>query len=227
MKTVQSKSNSKSTRGDPRSAETKAGLIEAAVELFGLYGYDSTSTRAIAAFAGTALSAIPYHFKTKKALFLAAAESIADAISVRLGPVLDAFEDEIYSDNLTRKRAISLLTEVFAPFAMMLANEESEKWARFTLREQATPSEAFNILFASDIGRFFNVVCHLTAIATNDVPSSPKSKVRGMTLIGQALAFRAARALSLKMMEKDKFSASDLTIISATIKENIRLFEYV
>lgn len=214
-------------RTDPRSAETKADLVEAAIELFGLIGFEGTSTRAISKAAGTALSAIPYHFKTKHALYLAAAESIAEAVSMRLGPALDAFEGEIYGDALSRKRAIALLEEVFVPFVLMLASEESETWARFTLREQSAPTEAFEILFASDIGRFFKTVCYLTAIATNETPGSPASRVRGMTLVGQALAFRAARALSLRLMQKDSIAASDLSVISATIRENIRLFEHV
>jgi AcrR family transcriptional regulator len=217
----------KSKKDDPRSEETKAALVEAAIELFGIIGFDGASTRAIATLAGTALSAIPYHFKTKKALYLAAAQSIGDAVSQKLGPALDAFEGEIYSETLTRKRAIALLEEVFVPFAMMLASEESEKWARFTLREQAAPSEAFDILLASDIGRFFKAVCYLTAIATDEDPASPISKVRGMTLVGQALAFRAARALSLKMMEKERITPSDLLLITTTIRENIRLLVHV
>lgn len=220
-------SHQRSTSQDPRSVETKAALINAAIDLFGLLGFDGTSTRAIAKLAGSTLGAIPYHFKTKRALYLAAAESIAERVSLKLGPALSAFENEIYADTLTRKRAIALLEEIFIPFVLMLANEDSEKWARFTLREQASSSEAFEILFASDIGRFFNAVCHLTALATNDVPASSKARVRAMTLIGQALAFRAARALSLKMLEKKKLTESELLIISATIRENIRLLEYI
>ena len=91
---------------DSRSIETRDQLVQAAIELFGLAGYDGTSTRAISSKAGASLGAIPYHFKTKENLYLAAAETIAEQVSRKLGPVLDAFETEIYSDKLSRKRAI-------------------------------------------------------------------------------------------------------------------------
>ncbi|OYW82504.1 MAG: TetR family transcriptional regulator, partial [Hyphomonas sp. 32-62-5] len=44
---------------DSRSIETRDQLIQAAIELFGLVGYDGTSTRAISSKAGASLGAIP------------------------------------------------------------------------------------------------------------------------------------------------------------------------
>jgi TetR/AcrR family transcriptional regulator, regulator of cefoperazone and chloramphenicol sensitivity len=212
---------------DSRSIETRDQLIKAAIELFGLVGYGGTSTRAIASKAGASLGAIPYHFKTKETLYLAAADAIAEQVSQKLGPVLDAFETEIYSEKLSRKRAISLLEEIFTPFVTMLASNESETWARFTLREQAAPTKAFEILYASDIGRFFRGVIHLTAIASGDVPASQTARIRGLTLLGQALAFRAARALSLQTLELESLGAKEIALITTSIRENIRLLKYV
>lgn len=213
-------------RDDSRSIETRERLVEAAIELFGLIGFDGTSTRAIASKAGASLGAIPYHFKTKENLYLASATSIAEQVSQKIGPVLGAFETEIYSDTLSRKKAISLLEEIMTPFVTMLASDESEKWARFMLREQAAPSKAFEILYASAIGRFFRAVVHLTAIASGDVPASQTARIRGMTLIGQALAFRAARALSLRALELDTLGTKEIALITASIRENIRLLQY-
>lgn len=214
-------------RDDPRSIETRDRLVKAAIELFGVNGFDGTSTRAVASKAEASLGAIPYHFKTKEKLYLAAATSIAEQVSQRLGPVLSAFEADIYNDKLSRKKAISLLEEIFTPFVTMLASSESEKWARFTLREQAMPTKAFEILYASDIGRFFRAVIHLTAIASDDVPASQLARVRGLTLIGQAVTFRAARALSLRTLELETLGAKEITLITTTIRENIRLLQYV
>lgn len=212
---------------DSRSIETRDQLVQAAIELFGLAGYDGTSTRAISSKAGASLGAIPYHFKTKENLYLAAAETIAEQVSRKLGPVLDAFETEIYSDKLSRKRAISLLEEIFTPFVTMLASNVSETWARFTLREQAAPTKAFEILYASDIGRFFRAVVHLTAIASGDDAASQTARIRGLTLVGQALAFRAARALSLRTLEREDLGAQEIALITTAIRENIRLLQYL
>ncbi len=214
-------------RNDPRSTETRERLIEAAIELFGLVGFDGTTTRAIADKAGVSLAAIPYHFTTKEKLYLAAASSIAEQVSQRLAPALKVLDAEIYSGALSRKKAITLLEEAFIPFVTTLASRESEKWARFMLREQAAPTEAFEILYASDVGRFFRNVIHLTAIASGDVPGSQTARIRGLTLVGQALAFRAARALSLRTLEREDLGPEEIASITSSIREHIRLLRYL
>ena len=214
-------------RSDPRSVETRERLVEVAIELFGVVGFDGTSTRAIAGMAGVSLAAIPYHFATKENLYLAAASSIAEQVSQRLEPALSRLEDELLNRALSRKQAIDLLETAFGPFVMMLASSDSEKWARFMLREQATPTEAFEILYASNVGRFFRTIIHLTAIASGDVPGSRASRVRGLTLLGQALAFRAARALSLRTLEREDLGPEEIVSITSLIRENIRLLQHL
>lgn len=50
---------------------TKDAILESALELFALAGYDATSTRAIAQKSGANLSAISYHFGGKEGLYKA------------------------------------------------------------------------------------------------------------------------------------------------------------
>jgi AcrR family transcriptional regulator len=51
------------------STETKDKILEAAFDLFGRYGFEGTSIRAISSKSKVNLAAINYHFKTKEALF--------------------------------------------------------------------------------------------------------------------------------------------------------------
>lgn len=212
-----------SDRLDSRSIATRKRLVDAAIDLFGRFGYDATSTRALTEAADANLSAIPYHFGTKRTLHLAAAQHIADTIACTVSPVMETFEHEIYDDNLTRTRAIALLQEIFTPFIAMLTSEQSSKWANFVLREQAMPSEAFDILYEHGGGRFVRAVTHLTAIATGDEPDSKRARLRALTLVGQALVFRTARALTLRTIETDRLDPADIALATALIRENIRL----
>ena len=212
-----------SDKSDARSVATRQRLVDAAIDLFGRFGYDATSTRALTEAADANLSAIPYHFKTKRALHLAAAQNIADMIARTVGPVMETFEHEIYDDGLTRTRAIALLQEVFTPFIAMLTSEQSSKWAQFVLREQASPSEAFDILYEHGAGRFIRAVTHLTAVATGDEPGSKRAQLRALTLVGQALVFRTARALTLRTLGTDHLDQSDIALATTLIRENIRL----
>lgn len=214
-------------RSDPRSIETRERLIEAAIELFGRVGLEGTSTRAIAATAGVSLAAIPYHFTTKENLYLAAASSIAEQVSQKLKPALEALGSDIDFGALSRERAITLLEDAFGPFVMMLASRESENWARFMLREQASPTEAFEILYASDVGRFFRTVIQLTGVASGEAPGSRTARFRGITLIGQALIFRAARALSMRTLELEEMGPEEIAHITSAIREHIRLFRHL
>jgi AcrR family transcriptional regulator len=59
-----------------RGLETRQRLVEAALAVFARRGYNGASTREIARHAGVALAALPYHFKTKDALWRAAADHI-------------------------------------------------------------------------------------------------------------------------------------------------------
>lgn len=59
-----------------RGLKTRQRLVEAALAVFARRGYDGASTREIAQHAGVALAALPYHFKTKDALWRAAADHI-------------------------------------------------------------------------------------------------------------------------------------------------------
>ena len=59
-----------------RSLETRERLVEAALEVFASHGFEGATTREIAARAGVALAALPYHFTTKEALWRAAADRI-------------------------------------------------------------------------------------------------------------------------------------------------------
>ena len=59
-----------------RSEATRAKLIAAGMEIFAAKGFEGATTRAIAQKAQVALASLPYHFRTKEALWKAAANDI-------------------------------------------------------------------------------------------------------------------------------------------------------
>ena len=54
-----------------KDKSTKEAILDTALELFALQGYDATSTRQIAQKSGANLSAISYHFGSKEGLYKA------------------------------------------------------------------------------------------------------------------------------------------------------------
>ena len=63
-------------RPQQRSLDTRERLVDAALQVFAVHGFEGATTREIARRAGVALAALPYHFETKEALWRAAADRI-------------------------------------------------------------------------------------------------------------------------------------------------------
>ena len=135
-------------------------LLDTAIDQFGRKGIDGASTRAIATAAGTTMSSITYHYGSKQGLYLAAARHIADQMGERMAPALAASE--------TRSRegegpdaALTALLTIIDRFVEVMVHPESAAWARFIVREQMEPTEAFDVLYGGVMGR---LVDHLSAL---------------------------------------------------------------
>src|SRR5947207_3146927 len=109
---------SKQTRGEI----TKHRVIDAAIEAFGMEGFERTSTRALVERAGTNLVSIHYHFGSKEAVYRAAAEHIAASIRERSEPALQRARDVAARPGASRAELVDAVCHVFDDFmAMALA----------------------------------------------------------------------------------------------------------
>lgn len=123
-----------------RGLETCDRLVEAALHEFAEKGFEGASTRAIAARAGVAQSALPYHFTTKDALWRAAADRIFSLLQ-------EQFQARITGlDGVDAETRMRLLLLDFIRFAA--AHPELH---RFMLQEGTGPSERLSWLVATHI----------------------------------------------------------------------------
>jgi TetR/AcrR family transcriptional regulator len=130
-----------------RSQSTRDHLLEAAIEIFAERGFEGATTREIARRAGVALAALPYHFKTKDALWRAAADQIFARYHERLGRRLGELRD---TDEITRTR--QLLRE-FVLFAA-----ENPEVHRFILQEGTRRSDRLEWIVETHIRPIFRFV---------------------------------------------------------------------
>src|SRR6476659_4557721 len=133
-----------------RSEITRNRVIDAAIEAFGLEGFDRTSTRELVDRAGTNLVSIHYHFGSKEAVYKAAAEYIAERIGQRSQVVLERAERLLDAPRTSRDQLIACVCDVFDEFSgMALAGEFPECWRKFLIREQLDPTDtgAFEAMF--------------------------------------------------------------------------------
>jgi AcrR family transcriptional regulator len=180
-----------------RGAETRAQLIEAALDVFGRIGFEGAATREIAKRAGANLAAIVYHFGSKEALHLAVAEHVAERIATSVGPALAAAADP--AATATPDGARRMFTRLIETYVeVIIGSAEAERWARFIVREQMQPSGAFEVIYRI-MGGSVELATRLVAVATGR-PEDEETRLRVFTIFGQVLVFRVAQALVLRRM---------------------------
>ncbi|MDF7777207.1 CerR family C-terminal domain-containing protein [Sphingomonas sp. AOB5] len=180
-------------------ASTTDHLLTIAIDRFGRAGLEGASTRDIAGAAGKPLSAITYHFGGKEGLYLAAAEHIAGQIRGWIGPAL-AMSHEICAEDGDPAAARAALQGILGAAVAIMTRDETEAFARFIIREQAEPTEAFNILYDGVMGPASDRVCALLQCAAGGRLDPAEARLRTLMLIGQVLMFRVCRATVLRGM---------------------------
>lgn len=202
-----------------RGAETRERLIEAALDVFGRYGFEGATTRQIAKEAGANLAAIVYHFGSKEALHVAVAEHIVERIFHRVAPKLAAAQQAIAK--ATPAEAVSILCDMIGTYVdLIVGSADAERWARVIVREQMHPSGAFNVIYRA-MGSSAEVVRKLVAVASGR-PDDEENGIRALSLIGQVLIFRVAHALVLRQMGWAAIGDRERAEIKRTVIGNIR-----
>jgi AcrR family transcriptional regulator len=177
----------------------RSKLLAAAVDVFGRYGFDATTTRTLADAAGVNLQAIGYYFRGKDGLYVAAAEHIASSIADQIASVrtrLQARIESLDTENkpISRDEARELLSEVLQALAKIFTSSDSEAWARFLIREQMEPTEAFQRVYHGAMKPILELIGRLVGILLREETSSERVRLRTMSLVGGLMVFRVARA---------------------------------
>jgi AcrR family transcriptional regulator len=191
-------------------------LLNTAIDQFGRLGFEGASTRDIARLSDTAMSSITYHFGGKQGLYLAAADHIAASVLERQGPALVAARA---AGLASREAAIEATLMVLDSFAQMMLRPESEPWARFIIREQQHPTEAFDRLYEGVMRGVVDTMIALMAVARPDL-SDREARATGMLMFGQAMILRAGLAALCRVMEVERIDEPTATLLRARLRAN-------
>jgi AcrR family transcriptional regulator len=221
-------SEQQSSRGEV----TRQSLILAAIEIFGRDGFHAASTRNIAQQAGVNQALIGYHFGGKEALYLAATEHIALQIRKRLAPLADEIvlklktleNTTIHDHGPPREIYLDFLLRLSDALIHMLVDNESSSWAGLILREQQSPTPAFDVLYNGIMKRLLHLTSYLAGKIQDIDPGSEKARLLAITIFGQAVVFRASRAAVLNHMQWKAFTATELETIQQQVRDNITCF---
>ena len=180
-----------------RGADTRARLIDAALDVFGRLGFEGASTREIAKEEDANLAAIVYHFGSKVALHVAVAEHIVARVRERIGRGIAAAA--LPEATATPEGARAALANLVANLVdVLLGDADAERWARFIIREQMQPTAAFDVIFGF-MGPAHGIATRLVAVALGR-EEDEEARIRCFTILGQVMVFRVAQTLVLRRM---------------------------
>lgn len=208
---------------DKRGEETKLSIINAALDLFGELGYDATSTRMITQRAKANISAIGYYFGGKEGLYMAVIESImsdSDKYLKTLFESADKFSLKSKISKIQSFKILDIITESLAE--MFVKSEESKSWAKLIIREQANPSEAFDMLYEDKIKPLQELYCKVVASILEIAENSTEVKIMSHALFGQILSFAVSREGFLRMMGVKELSDKDVKLVKEILIQNSR-----
>lgn len=189
-------------------------LLDIAIREFGLRGLEGASTRGIAAAAGTAMSAITYHYGGKEGLYLAAADHIAEQMGadIDLGP-----EPQTLDDPAQARAGVHAIID---RFFMKLSSPESESRALFIMREQMHPTEAFERIYGGMMGDMLERLAALIDLASGGGDIA-RARMLTVTFMGQVIVLRAARASILRLARRNSVDADLITALKVRVAANI------
>ncbi len=194
---------------------TAAQLIAAALKLFGTKGFAATSTREIAAAAGTNIASIAYHFGGKDGLRRACGQEVMRRMTTAIGP-------DMPEAGLPPAAAVAVMEMVIRAMAdFLLTQGEAEDLVPFLLREVTENGpvlqDIYDAMFAPTHGRF----CRLWAAATGQPAESETTRLRVFSLIGPLLYFRIGRPIVARRMGWHCIGAEESRKISEVLIGNL------
>lgn len=213
-----------SPNGQTRSDATRAALIAAATEVFARSGYEAVGTREIASVAGVHPALIGYHFGGKEGLYLAVFEHIASAMEQRAGPALAGIEAalaEPAEPAAASVRGLALLFQLCDAMVATLADEASGPWGPLMMREQQSPTPAFDLIYERFMKRMLSAMTKLVRVVDAS-KSEAAARLTVVSIMGQIMVFRVARAGVMRHLGWRRLGAAQLALAQDAIKDNVR-----
>lgn len=202
---------------EARSARTRSQLIEAAIEVIGAVGYEGASTRALAKTANTNLSAIPYHFGSKKELYLAAADMIAEYAAGRFEEAVAVLDSGNPTDGTVRfEQAMTNLLHI------TLEDAEPHSWTSFVARCTYDNDEAFALIYERAIGPMLECLVQAASNISGRSPADEVLRLRIGAIVTAIISFRFLRGIMLRGMAWAEMQPGSVAQIEGMVRDLCR-----
>ncbi len=163
------------------------------------------------------MSAITYHFGGKEGLYLACAQHISDTIGSLIGTAVS--ETDVAPTDTKSARAG--LFRLFAIFVSAILRDETAEFARFIVREQQEPTAAFDIIYGGVMDKLLGRMVQLMTVVARNRIDDTEIRVRVIALMGQVMAFRIARAATLRLTGWSDIGDDEHVVIDRVVQAHL------
>lgn len=208
-----------SSRGDL----TRENLVKTAMKIFARDGFDAASTRTIADEAGVNQALISYHFRNKRGLYLAVFEFIVKDMNSKMGAPMAALKALIEDENAGDELINNVLFAFCDNAIDLLVQEEMTDVAKLILREQQTPTEAFDIIYDGFMVLVISLISNLIGRLRPDF-SGEDLKIKTIIMFSQVVAIRAGRSAIMRFLDWENIGPNEAQKLKNQLRENFKLF---
>lgn len=199
-------------QGYARGEAARLHIIETAVEVFGVHGFEDASTRQIAHRAGVNLASLHYYFGSKQELYRACAEHLAVMGEARVVPFLALMDQP----GASRDAQLELLRRLLDAFADRLVGpRDPPAVVAFFLREQIAPTEAYEILHQRVMAPLLGACAALVGRLIDRPADAEETMLCTLAILGPLMMFQRARQVSLRALDWPDFEGERLARIKA------------
>lgn len=207
-----------------KGEQARRRLLLAALEKIGEKGYESASVREIADAAGQNVAAIAYYFGNKENLYAEVIDGIIAYLGRAFGGLAGEAKQLLDAGEMTPERAADLLKKMLRTLLVEhIEREEIGKLRNVMIREQASPTGAFEKLYARGMKPLHEFFTRTLAAATGEDPESNGAIIRSHAMFGQVLGFTVARSTILRRLGVKKLGREHSELIAGIIGEHVDL----
>jgi TetR/AcrR family transcriptional regulator, regulator of cefoperazone and chloramphenicol sensitivity len=211
-------------RTKKQDPHAKRRLIEAGLEIFGVYNLEGATTRQLAKRADTNQAAIPYYFGGKEGLYLAVIQHLFATNFTLIQPVVVEVRNRLVAGKPSKSEALELLKKLLSTMLqLVLTKGASSTWARIIMREQMQPTPGFDLLYEGAIKRVHETVSLLVGTIIGRRPTDPKVILRAHMLVGQVLIFLAGRETIRRRLNLNGYTDKEVREIQQALGEQLDL----
>lgn len=204
-----------------KSADTRQSILQAAIEAFGAAGFDSVTTRQIAAAANVNQPSIAYYFGNKEGLYQACIETIVDHYAdytAHAGQhALDALEQGTNGDEA--REVLKTLMGALAD--LMLGSPALAQSAGLVEREFRERGTGYTYLYENFWKPGVDMVSALLANAKHKSRPNQTERAEAVMLISGLIAFASGQTLTREIMGWGKMGEAEASLVRKTINNQI------